>query len=907
MEGGGKMTIGAGTWATLSPSFWERWYDGLLIIDEGGKICLSNVAAEKMLGWSKDQLEGNSIHDVLCSRNGNVAHDQSECSLALMADDIRKDVWWTNHDGVFVRVDYRAFVFTASDGKKHKCVSFQDCTSRRYTEAEAQHLVLFAELNPAPVVELDINGVIHYANPVMTDLLVSLGYDSEGWPVVFPPTLRAILERCIHQQQTVRDVEARVADVWFLWTFHPIPERNVVQGYGNDITERKKSEEMLREAKKAAEEASRAKSSFLANMSHEIRTPMNGILGMLSLALDTQLTPEQQEFLEVAHHSGKTLLNLLNDILDLSKIEAGRIELETMDFDIRQTVEEVAELLAERAYSKNLELATLITAGVPQWVRGDPTRLRQVLTNLTGNATKFTDEGEIVIRVQLVDEKPDELVLLFEVSDTGIGIPYDAQARIFESFTQADESTTRKYGGTGLGLTISKLLVSRMGGDLGVDSTPGQGSNFWFTVKFSRSLPQLDSVSASEDISGHRVLIVDDTEINRASLELNCHYWGLKYTSVATAEAAMLALHQAAREGIPYDLAILDMIMPSVDGLELSRCIKEDPVIAHTKIVILAAYAQRGDGREARDIGVSGYLPKPVRKNQLHDCIASVFGLRHEENEGGLVTRHRLNEMRPQVRVLLAEDNLVNQKVALAMLKRAGYQADVASNGLEAVEAMKERQYDLVFMDVQMPEMNGYEATQKIRQLELRLGRRTPIIAMTANAMQGDREKCLEAGMDDYIAKPVTGEQIQTVLSKWVKDNMNKATHERDAADELVAKSIEPRALNARVWSELQELMGEALPDLVEAFLEDSPARIKELRAGAREHDREKVVRTTHSLKSSCANLGATTLSSLCKNVEHAARVELPDDIDAQVDTIETEYARVRKELMDRLDDFHAG
>ena len=969
--------------------------EGICGIDNNGNTTFVNPTASKILGYTAEELLGKNLHALTHhTKPDGQPYPNHECPIfkACIDGTVHQgsDEFFYRKDGCAIPVSYSSRPIVDMGEIGGAVVCFQNITEIKRAEnsllENQRRLADIIEFLPDATMAIDLEGRIVIWNKqieIMTGVPAAemIGKGDHAYAVPFYGEKRPLLMNLLismndeeiraRYPNIIRENNSLTAEVciksfykdresWLFIKASPFHDQsgNVTGAIQivRDITDRKQSVESLRMAMEKAESlnhhleqqtllakqmaadaemANVAKSEFLANMSHEIRTPMNGVIGMTGLLLDTNLTEEQRRYTETVRASGESLLVLINDILDFSKIEAGKLDLENLDFDLQNILEDFTAALALRAHDKGLELVCSTDPDVPSFLIGDPGRLRQILTNLAGNAIKFTHTGEVAIHVSAVDEtapSPASVLLRFTVRDTGIGIPDDKLDLIFSNFTQADASTTRQYGGTGLGLAISRQLAELMGGEIGIESQVGQGSVFWFTARLNT---QPDSTHLAmlppEDLCNIKALIVDDNATNRQLLTTRLTSWGMRPVETPDGPTALETLLQAKDENDPFRIALIDMQMPGMDGESLGLAIKADRRLASTRLVMLTSMGTKGDTRRIAEIGFAGYMNKPIRHQELKDMLSLALAeQRTDRPQTSSVMKHSAREILnmfagSKARVLLAEDNITNQQVALGILNKLGLRADAVANGAEVLKALEVLPYDLILMDVQMPVMDGLEATRRIRNYESEITNQAqtgdasspfairnfslpiPIIAMTAHAIQGDREKCLEAGMNDYLSKPVSPQALADRLKKWLPKKKDEGGSIKDESERMKDEKRGERVPEVKidetpVWDRpkfLERLLNdEDLAKMIqEGFLEDIPQQIHALKAFIIAGDMAGAERQAHTIKGASANVGGERLRTVAFKMEKASESLNPTAAGVCMPELEAQFARLKEAM----------
>ena len=914
----------------------------IIMMDSTGVISFWNPAAETILGYRSEEAIGQNLHELLAPERFLPAHQAAFPKFVKTGrgNAIGRTLERTarRKDGQEIPIELSLSAIMLH-GKWHAVGIMSDITHRKLAEDQLRRISQEQKTileNASIGIAFVRNRKQIWANQRLADIFgYTLGQMRDMETSAFYANLEDYNRvgqegyECLKQGKAFSaDMEMRRADGSLFWAHvrgqvldSDTPDQGGIWTI-DDISDRKQAQEKLAafadtmEIKNLeldmalfrAEQASIAKSEFLANMSHEIRTPMNGVIGMTGLLLDTDLTDEQRRYAETIKTSGESLLGVINDILDFSKIEAGKLDLEVLDFDLQALLDDFAVSMAFRAHHKGLELICAASPDVPTLLRGDPGRLRQVLTNLVGNAVKFTHQGEVVVRV--TPEKTEatneaSVFLRFSVRDTGIGIPADKIGLLFQQFSQVDASTTRKYGGTGLGLAISKQLAKMMGGQIGVRSEEGRGTEFWFTACFGKraECAMTESLPPVE-LAAVRVLIVDDNATNREILSVRFVSWGMHPSEAPDGQGALQSLYRALDEGNPFRIAVIDMQMPGMDGETLGRIIKADIRLSDTRLVMLTSIGIRGDVQRLQSLGFSAYATKPIRPEDLKQVISQSLTVATSVSHS-IVTRHTAHEVRNifagcNARILLAEDNITNQQVALGIFRKLGLSADVVANGREALAALESIPYDLVFMDVQMPEMDGFEATLCIRDPDSGVrNRMVAIIAMTAHAMSGDREKCLEAGMNDYITKPISLQALVKSLEKWLPKTLKDAP----IADTPKMETVMPtNAVLSPVFDRaglLERLLGdeELVQTVLEGFLEDIPRQIASLQGFLETGNVAGAERQAHAIKGAAANVGGEGVRSLAFEMEMKGRSGDLEGMKARMDSFRAAFEQLRQAI----------
>ncbi len=928
--------------------------DAVISVDKSGKIVEMNRSTQLLLGCSRDEEIGKHVDEVIKLKD--VATGQK----------IENPIYYTLKTGEQIDIGNNTLL-VSNDGKEYNIADsctpifdenrnilgavfvFHDVTEeyrqkKKLMESELFQRTLMESVQAGVVLIDNETHIIEYINDAGAKMFGAekeriIGNvchkflcpaDVGKCPIHSPE------EEIVNQEKIMLTADGKEKPILKSVKMINISGKMKILDCFIDISKEKQIENELRETNRQllmaiqkaqelavkAELANMAKSEFLANMSHEIRTPMNAIIGMISLLLDTELEPQQRHYAEVVQSSGESLLAIINDILDFSKIEARKLDLEEIDFDLISMLEDFSNVMAVKATEKNLELIIATDDNVPSLVMGDPGRIRQILTNLVGNAIKFTHKGEINIHLSCEEETEEDVLLKFVVKDTGIGIPPDRIDKLFQKFTQVDASMTRRFGGTGLGLAISKELAEMMGGSIGVESEYGKGSTFWFTIRIKKQKDVQPKVFVfPEDLQNVRILIVDDNASNREILRVRLKSWRSRPEEASDAFTALNLLKKAKKENDPIKLCIIDMQMPEMDGETLGKIIAQDKNLADTILVMLTSIGIRGDVKKYREIGFSAYLTKPIRHTELFDILTTLLSMSKEKIAGkespfftpSIITRHSIRDIQKQrkkfkAKILLVEDNLVNQQVASGMLGKFGITPDIANNGKEALELLEKNDYDLVFMDVQMPEINGYEATRLIRDKSFKVKNpEIPIVAMTAHALEGDRTNCLEAGMNDYIAKPIVLERLIEVLEKWLPEKI-QIEKESVTISKKTSPDVEhPTSVSSDILPtfDYKSFMKRVMDDkelartVLDSFLEDIPKQIKILKDYMSESRVSEAERQAHSIKGASANVGAEQLREVAFQVEKLCKEGNLQEAEKLIQQIEIKFDELKKKIQE--------
>jgi two-component system sensor histidine kinase/response regulator len=908
--------------------------------DLEGNLLSVNPAAANALGYRREEIVGQNlravmqpgVRDMLGAYLEKIRRDGEDSGVMLVVTQKGDERVWKYNNVLCEEEGKPAYVLGyAQDITDIKRAEEEMRESQRFAESIADHstsMIYLLDLETETPVYMNRTGseFLGYSRGQIDEMGVAL-LRRVVHPEDLPEAARYRQQIKDFKDGEVLEYEQRVKNAggeWRAMVFREVVfERRAdgsphfIMGTGQDVSD-------LKEARDEALKSARLKSEFLANMSHEIRTPMNGVIGMTGLLLDTALDAEQRKFADLIRSSGEALLTIINDILDFSKIEAGKLDFEMLDFDLRETVESTIELFAGRARERGNEITSLIYTDVPVGLRGDAGRLRQVLSNLAGNAVKFTKNGEVIVRVKRESETASHVTLHFSVSDSGIGVSAEMQAQLFQPFTQADASTTRRFGGTGLGLAISRRLVEMMNGEIGVRSEPGEGATFWFTAEFEKqtSVQPTPAGGSQNHLAGLRVLIVDDNAVNREVLMYQTRSWKMTAKEADSgAQALKMLSRPAPTEAEAFDLVILDLQMPEMNGLELAEKIGALSLAVQPKLIMLSSSGRRGEAEKARSAGIHGYLSKPYRQEELLNCLLGIIGSRDETDAPPkpLVTRYNTggetqSENAPERverrnihaplsaasrrKILVVEDNAVNQTVAKTQLEKFGYRADVAANGLEALDALLRIPYDLVLMDCQMPEMDGYEATAAIRRREQGTPFHTPIIAMTAHAIDGEREKCLAAGMDDYISKPVQKDVLRQTVERWLNAAVPPVATAEVSGD---AAANDGGVIDLELLKDLTLGDMNMLREIIELYVQQTGEQLDEISEAIAGQNPETLYKVSHKALGGSATCGMKTIVPFFKELEQLGktqRFENAEDLLSGARRAFTEISRECEEII---------